>query len=149
MPSMLILRGKAGPYKWKGVNNWPDGALDQPPALEYARLRGFSGYVLPVAGYTSDTAPQVTKALEELKGDDSYTALYGFSAGGYNLDRIIKRMSKEQKDRLDLVIVLGAPGMSMGQIRSGKWELVYRDDPPAGHMAGPDALLADWKKSHP
>jgi len=37
---MLILRGIAGHYSGR---DWPRGALDEPPALEYARRRGYAG----------------------------------------------------------------------------------------------------------
>ena len=38
---MLILRGKAGKYALPGEQprDWPRGALDEPAALEFARLR--------------------------------------------------------------------------------------------------------------
>ncbi len=149
MAKMLILRGKAGNYPWKGVKNWPKGALDEPSAIEYAELRGYEGVPLDVAGYTSDNSEQVKQAKLAIDGDDSITALYGFSAGGYNMMRIIGRMTKDQKARLRLVVVLGAPGMTLSTI-SGRWELIYRVDPPkekGGHMGGPDALLESAKKA--
>jgi hypothetical protein len=37
---MLILRGIAGHYSGR---DWPRGALDEPPALEYTRRRGYVG----------------------------------------------------------------------------------------------------------
>ena len=153
MAKMLILRGKAGPYEWKGVKNWPKGALDEPPALEYATLRGYDGKVLDVAGYTSDDSEQVKMAMQAINADNSITALYGFSAGGYNIVRIIKRLTAEQKSQMKLVVVLGAPDVSASAF-SGTWELVYRTDPPVvikgekgGHMGGPDALLEELKKA--
>ena len=39
---MLILRGKAGYYD---DTDWPDGALHEQPALDYATRRGYDGTV--------------------------------------------------------------------------------------------------------
>jgi len=41
-----------GGYPWKGVSNWPDGALDDDAAIAYAELRGYSATVLKVPGFT-------------------------------------------------------------------------------------------------
>lgn len=144
MPRMLILRGNPGGYAWKGVSNWPNGALDDDAAIAYAELRGYSAMVLKVPGYTPkdkrDDGRQRRMALDEINRDTSVTALYGFSAGGYNIAHILGKMTKEQKARLTLVVVLGAPGMSISDI-SGGWELQYHVDPPQGHMAGPEVFL--------
>ncbi|WP_342359708.1 hypothetical protein [Terrarubrum flagellatum] len=143
MSTMLILRGNPGGYTWKGVSNWPDGALDDDAAIAYAELRGYSAMVLKVPGFTPndrrDDGRQRKMALDEINRS-SVTALYGFSAGGYNIAYILAKMTKEQKARLKLVVVLGAPGMSLSTI-SGSWELQYHVDPPQGHMAGPEVFL--------
>jgi hypothetical protein len=65
-----------------------------------------------------------------------------FPGGGYNIYHVIQGMKKDEKDRLQLVIVLGAPKMKASAVQ-GSWELVYRIDPPGGHMDGPRALLAE------
>jgi hypothetical protein len=76
---MLILRGVAGHYAGR---DWPDGALDEPPAVEYAHRRGYIEQVLKVAGATGEHSPQTEMALKAFRGDESVTALYGFSGGG-------------------------------------------------------------------
>ena len=135
---MLILRGIAGHYSGR---NWPRGALDEPSALEYATRRGYAGRVLDVAGATGAHSPQVRMALDEFRRDPSVTALYGFSGGGYNVRHIIDALTKDERARLRLVVVLGAPH-SPRSLYDGPWELIYRLDPPKGHMDGPRALLA-------
>ena len=135
---MLILRGIAGHYAGR---DWPRGALDEPPALEYARRRGYVGRVLDVAGATGPNSPQTQMALAEFRRDGTAIALYGFSGGGYNVLHIINALTQAERGRLRLVVVLGAPGNRPALYR-GSWELVYRLDPPGGHMDGPRALLA-------
>lgn len=134
---MLILRGIAGRYSGR---DWPRGALDEPSALEYARRRGYVGQVLDVAGATGKNKPQTVMALAEFRRDETVTALYGFSGGGYNVWHIIDALSKAERARLRLVVVLGAP-KNPSHMYKGPWELVYRTDPPEGHMAGPRVLL--------
>lgn len=135
---MLILRGIAGHYAGR---DWPRGALDEPSALEYARRRGYVGQVLDVAGATGANSPQTRMALAEFHRDGAVTALYGFSGGGYNVLHIINALKHTERARLGLVVVLGAPRNPYTLYR-GPWELVYRLDPPGGHMDGPRALLA-------
>jgi hypothetical protein len=50
-------------------------------------------------------------------------------------------LKTKKRARLRLVVVLGAPKTPM-KFYMGKWELIYRLDPPGGHMDGPRALLA-------
>jgi hypothetical protein len=135
---MLILRGVAGHYAGR---DWPRGALDEPSAIEYARRRGYEGQVLDVAGSTGDDSPQTRMALVEFRRDLGVAALYGFSGGGYNVLHIINALKHAERTRLRLVVVLGAPNNPMISYR-GTWELIYRLDPPGGHMDGPRALLA-------
>lgn len=139
---MLILRGIAGHYSGR---DWPRGALDEPPALEYARRRGYEGKVLDVAGTTGPDKPQTLTALGEYRRDSEVAALYGFSGGGYNVRHIINALSQDERARLKLVVVLGAPN-NPAHLYKGSWELVYRTDPPGGHMDGPRALLASLEK---
>ena len=138
MNQMLILRGIAGHYAGR---DWPRGALDEPPALEYARRRDYVGRVLDVAGATGVHSPQTRMALAEFRRDQMVTAFYGFSGGGYNVLHIIK--TDTERARLRLVVVLGAP-RNPASAYEGPWEVVYRIDPPGGHMDGPRALLAEW-----
>jgi len=137
MPTMLILRGIAGNY---GGRDWPRGALDEPSALEYARRKGYDGKVLDVAGATGPNSAQTKMALAEFHRDQTVTALYGFSGGGYNVLHIIRALPPADRNRLQLVVVLGAP-RSGPELYRGPWKLVYRLDPPGGHMDGPRALL--------
>jgi len=136
---MLILRGIAGHYSGR---DWPRGALDEPPALEYARRRGYAGQVLDVAGATGANSAQTKMALAEFHRDQTVAALYGFSGGGYNVWHIINALAHSDRARLRLIVVLGAPKTPASAYK-GPWELVYRLDPRGGHMAGPRALLAE------
>ena len=63
LPTMLILRGIAGHFAGR---DWPRGALDEPPALEYARRRGYVGEVLDVDGATG---PAVASGPHVRRGD--------------------------------------------------------------------------------
>src|SRR5690349_880503 len=74
---MLMLRGVANSEK-------PHGLLDDRTALEYARRVGFRGEVLDVAGNPGPNSAQVQLARERIREDQSITAIYGFSGGGYN-----------------------------------------------------------------
>ncbi len=143
MPTMLILRGRPGNYDGK---DWPRGALYEAPALEYARRKGYVGKVLDVAGEASANSQQTRMALAEFRRDLTVTALYGFSAGGYNVLHIIDALTPDERTRLKLVVVLGAaPGNSAKHYKGPRdhWGLVWRDNPKAGHIAGPRALLEE------
>ena len=142
---MLILRGTIGHFDG---HDWPRGALREAPALEYATRRGYDGRVLDIAGLAYKGSPQHKLALEEYRADVTIGALYGFSAGGYNTFHVINDLTTAERGRLQLVVVLGAPERSAASFK-GPWELVYRRDPPSGHMNGPDALLAAWDAANP
>ena len=109
---------------------------------EFARLRGYTPKVLDVAGYSAPGSKQMQMALSEIRSDNDVFALYGFSAGGYTIHHILKALKPKERDRLALVVVLGAPPPPAIHSYEGPWELIFRRDPPAGHMAGPRALLA-------
>jgi len=140
---MLILRGVAGYYD---NQNWPRGALYEEYALEFASRRNYDGEVLDVAGATGADSPQTKMTVERYRRDLTVSALYGFSGGGYNILHVISQLTQKEKYRLDLVVVLGAPktpaGAYKASIHKGRWEVIYRHDPPGGHMDGPRALLA-------
>ena len=102
--TMLILRGITNLKVWP---KYPNGALDEPPALEYASKRGYVGRVLDVSGETGDRSPQTRRALHEFLSDSTITALYGFSGGGYNVYHILNRLKEEQRGLLELVVVIG------------------------------------------
>jgi hypothetical protein len=127
--TMLILRG---------IKN----QLDGPSALKYARHTGYVGKVLDVSGETGVNSAQTIAAINMIRSDPSITALYGFSGGGYNVLHILDKLTEAEEKRLKTVVILGAPQNPRG-LYEGAWELVYRTDPPGGHMDGPRALLAE------
>ena len=102
--TMLILRGITNLKVWP---KYPNGALDEPSALQYASNRGYSGRVLNVSGETGDNSKQTKMAVQEFLHDSTITALYGFSGGGYNVYHILNQLTQAQRDRLELVVVLG------------------------------------------
>ena len=132
---MLILRGIAG-------NGKPKGQLDEAPALEYARRLGYVGEVLDVAGNTGAGSPQVRMALARIRDDekDPVTAIYGFSGGGYNARHIWAALNASERADIDMVVVLGSPGVASESFL-GCENVIIRGDPPAGHMAGPRVFL--------
>lgn len=144
---MLILRGISGTFCGQKYSN---GALDEPSALQYARRRQYEGYVLDASGETGDNSIQTRRALTAFRRDKTITALYGFSGGGYNVWHILKQLKATEKERLELVVVLGAPKTPEHQFK-GTWELVYRVDPKGDgpdtdgcrHMSGPRVLLGE------
>ncbi len=148
--TMLILRGITNLKIWP---KYPNGALDEPPALAYANNRGSVGRVLDVSGETGDHSKQTKMALTEFQHDSTITALYGFSGGGYNVYHILNQLPKEQRDRLELIVVIGvvASKLSAQALNANRyaahWELVYRNDPPPPltHIDGPRALLSEGR----
>jgi len=149
MDTMLILRGISGTFPDPATGHtrkWDHGALDEPSALEYADLRHYRGQVLQVSGETGLGSPQTKATLAAFRADPLVTALYGFSGGGYNVRWVLQSLTPEERKRIHLVVVLGAPKNDPSLYR-GAWELVYRLDPPKGHMAGPRALL-DSARAH-
>lgn len=127
---MLILRGIASAEK-------PRGQLDDKSALEYARRIGYRGEVLDVAGGSSE---QARMAIERIRGDENVRAIYGFSGGGYTAKRIWSELKPDERRRIGIVVVIGAPGVAKADF-PGSAEVVIKQDPPGGHMAGPKALL--------
>ena len=144
--TMLILRGITNLKVWP---QFPNGALDEPSALQYASNRGYTGKVLNVSGETGDKSKQTNMGLQEIQNDSSITALYGFSGGGYNVYHILNRLTQELRDRLEVVVVIGVEASKLSvhalspKRYNAHWELVYRNDPPAPmtHIDGPRALL--------
>ena len=157
MAKMLILRGNSGPnYPDESgkPHNYSKGALHEVAAVEYARRKGYQGIVLDISGdpdrrpgKTRATSPQTLLALTTLEEDDSFTGLYGFSGGGYNVWWILRALGPNVLGRLELVVVLGAPDRPASEYEArhfgAGWELVYRKDPPRGHMFGPEQLLRE------
>jgi hypothetical protein len=130
---MLILRGIAN-------DEYPDGALDDEAALEYATRQGFRGEVLDVAADHGARTTQVRMAIERIRRDEAVTAIYGFSGGGYNARTIWGHLSAVERERIQIVIVVGSPGVEESHFAGNPYVLI-QPDPPEGHMAGPKALL--------
>lgn len=159
---MLILRGNStavGAYPDEQGNKiaWPIGALHVEAASEFARRRGYEPVVLDVPGQPqSEHSPQAKAAMKKFLEDQTVTAFYGFSGGGYNLKHILNHLASnapEALHRIDLIVVLGAPGQpksaydssgynalvksalakrGIHHAQSGpvKWDLVYDTNPP-------------------
>lgn len=130
-PVMLILRGIANAQH-------PRGQLDDRSALEYARRLGYQGEVLNVAGNTS---AQINMAIARIRHDEDVTAIYGFSGGGYAARTIWHQLKAEERERIDTIVVVGSPGVRVRDFPGGSADVFIQRDPPAGHMAGPKALL--------
>jgi lysozyme family protein len=139
---MLILRGIAGTF---GGKAYPNGALDEESAKAYAELRGYEPRVLDVSGEAAVGSKQHKLALAEVVSDPDIEAIYGFSGGAYNLAHVLDDLTPDEKEQLNLVVALGAPGNPASRYK-GPWETVYRTDPPSGHMDGPRVLLAELQK---
>ena len=131
--TMLILRGIANEEN-------PRGQLDDRSALEYARRSGYRGEVLDAAGNTGAESPQVKMALSYIRANTKITAIYGFSGGGYNTKTIWKLLNENERQRLEKVVIVGAPGVDKSDF-PGSANVLIQSDPPAGHMAGPKVLL--------
>lgn len=161
---MLILRGNSDtagdqyPDEEGNLIAWPKGALHEWAAKEYAWLKDYEPVVLDVSGDPGkggdrDNNPQTVQAVQKLKDDTSFAAIYGFSGGGYDVLHILNQLTPEELKRIKLVVVLGAPPVKDGYpaesdfksesiVRSKKfrsrgnpdtdgigWELVYMTNP--------------------
>jgi len=136
---MLILRGIAN-------ERFPRGQLDDRAALEYARRVGYRGEVLDVAGNTGANSEQVSLALARIRDDKQIAAIYGFSGGGYNVRAIWTQLTDEEKERIRKVVIIGSPGVGEADFPDVQ-EVIIKKDPPAGHLAGPKALLDELDRS--
>jgi hypothetical protein len=82
------------------------------------------------------------EAVQAVRADPTISALYGFSGGGYNLRHVLDDLTENERSRIKLVVVLGAPGNPRSVYQAfGLGEVVYHTDP--GHMDGPRALLGE------
>ncbi len=120
----------------KGINN----LLHEQPALDYAAREGFDGEVLDASGETGARSAQVNAAIQRI-GQGDVTALYGFSGGGYNTVHIFDRLSQPHALGIDLVVVLGSPGVQRSSFPSWVKTIIY-NDPAVAHMDQPDNFLA-------
>ena len=130
---MLILRGIASA-------DAPRGQLDDDSALKYARRIGYRGEVLDVASNGSADGAQVKMAIDRIHRDEKVRAIYGFSGGGYNARRIYARLNGAERLRIRKIIVVGSPGVTQADFPEST-DVLIKQDPPAGHMAGPKVLL--------
>ena len=130
---MLILRGIASAEA-------PRGQLDDESALKYARRVGYYGEVLDVASNGSADGAQVKMAIDRIHHDEKVRAIYGFSGGGYNARRIYARLNRAERQRIRKIVVVGSPGITEADFPESA-DVLIKNDPPAGHMAGPKALL--------
>jgi hypothetical protein len=129
--TMLILRGIAS-------EDMPRGQLDDKSAVEYARRGGYRAEVLDVAGDADGR--QAGLALKRIREDQSVTAIYGFSGGGYNTRSVWRQLNDDQRRRVKKIVIIGSPGVTKNEFREVS-DITIRNDPPEGHMAGPRALL--------
>jgi hypothetical protein len=134
-PKMLILRGNsagAGAYpdEQGKMIAWPFGALHEWAATEYARRLGYEAVVIPVAGQPqSQTSPQATAALKKFFEDQTVTAFYGFSGGGYNLRHILLNLASNKPEslrRIDRIVVLGAPKQPKSSYEPATYNAIAR-----------------------
>jgi hypothetical protein len=130
---MLILRGIASP-------DHPRGQLDHVSALEYAQRIGYQGEVLDAAGNSRPESPQIQMALKRIRHDERVAAIYGFSGGGYSARRIWFNLNSAERRRIAKIVVIGSPGVYESDF-VGSLDVLIKEDPPEGHMAGPKALL--------
>ena len=93
-----------------------------------------------MAGKTGADSPQVTMAVERIRRDDTVTAMYGFSGGGYNARAIWKELTAAERERIRNIIVVGSPPVAKADF-PGSSDVLIKADPPEGHMAGPKVLL--------
>ena len=128
---MLILRGIANSEN-------PRGQLDDELALEYARRLGFRGEVLDVAGDTGADSLQVTMALDRIRRDETITAIYGFSGGGYNARVIWKELTAAERERIRKVIVIGSPEVAQADFQ-GNSDVLIKADPPGRTHGWPES----------
>jgi hypothetical protein len=160
---MLILRGNASaagtfPDEQGKKIAWPIGALHVNAAREYAKRLGYEGIVLPVQGWPqSDHSPQAKAALKAFHADQSVTAFYGFSGGGYNLKHILDYLAVNQPGslhRIDLIVVIGSPNKRGGKAiylaslynarakqkikdddwKDLAWDVVFRENPDPSQL---------------
>ena len=64
---------------------------------------------------------QMQMAMSEIRADNEVFALYGFSAGGYTIFNILRALKPKERDRLALVVVLGAPPPPDIRFYRGPW----------------------------
>ena len=105
---------------------WPLGALHVKAAKDYAGILGYDALVLDVPGQPqSQQSPQAKAAWGAFLKDQSVTAFYGFSGGGYNLKHVLDYLlahSPEELHRIDRVVVFGAPKQPEHEYMAAKYQ---------------------------
>jgi hypothetical protein len=172
MSTMLILRGNSGQYADEDgkAHNYEKGALHEEPAKDLAARKGYTPMVLDVSGDAKPPAPdapvgkdgkkhgtrydspQTLLALKTFRDDNSITAFYGFSGGGYNLWWILSKLTPDERKRVELVVVVGVDTdkpqaeYDKSKFAGANWDLIYRPNHPKNHMFEPEALLLDEQR---
>jgi pimeloyl-ACP methyl ester carboxylesterase len=104
------------------------------------RSRDRHGEVLDVASNGSADGAQVQMAIDRIRHDEKVRAIYGFSGGGYNTRRIYARLNRGERQRIRKIVVVGSPGVTGADFPESA-DVLIKNDPPTGHLAGPKALL--------
>src|SRR5258708_18304614 len=172
MPTMLILRGNSGEYDDENghPHNYTKGALHEQPAKDLATLKHYTPKVLDMSGDATPPAkdapvgkdgkqhgtnydsPQTRLGLTTFRDDKSIRAFYGFSGGGYNLWWILSQMTPDERDRVDLAVVVGVDTnrpeseFDKSKFAGAHWDLIYRPNHPKTHMFEPEAVLLDQQR---
>jgi len=155
--TMVIMRGNATtdttmyPDETGKTIAWPLGALHVQAAKDYAGILGYDALVLDVPGQPqSQQSPQAKAAWGTFLKDQSVTAFYGFSGGGYNLKHVLDYLlahSPEELYRIDRVVVFGAPKQPEHEYMAAPYQssLKARYDALAKRKPGlPKWGVADW-----
>jgi len=79
---------------------------------------------------------QDDRTSRAVRRDEAVTAIYGFSGGGYNARTIWGHLSAVERERIQIVIVVGSPGVEESHFAGNPYVLI-QPDPPEGHMAAP------------
>ena len=130
--TMVIMRGNSTadttmyPDETGKTIAWPLGALHVKAAKDYAGILGYDALVLDVPVQPqSQQSPQAKAAWGAFLKDQSVTAFYGFSGGGYNLKHVLDYLlahSPEELHRIDRVVVFGAPKQPEHEYMAAKYQ---------------------------
>lgn len=99
----------------------------------YATKRGYKFEAIPISG--DNTLAQRKAAIARIQ-KGGISALYGFSAGGYNIKHVLNGLSPKDRETIKDVTILGSPGER--PIKGITTHII--GNPPQGHMQGPRVL---------
>jgi hypothetical protein len=155
--TMVIMRGNGTtdttmyPDETGKTVAWPVGALHVKPAKDYATLLGYDALVLDVPGQPQgQLSPQAKAAWGAFLKDQSVTAFYGFSGGGYNLRDVLDYLlahAPEQLYRIDRVVVFGSPKQPEHEYMAAKYQALLKAKYAALARRNPGLPkwgVADW-----